>query len=150
MPLYKWIDDIIIGLLDTYSTNDIYEFCDYLNIQIVKLDGNNPILRKNISLYYRYFYNKEVIYIRNDLEYEFERFILFHELGHAILHPNIYQSTTDINLLNKGKIEKQANYFAWKLLNITLDEIELYEMTLEQITSCLNLPHSILKSCLEN
>lgn len=37
------------------------------------------------------------------------------------------------NLTNKGKLERQADYFAIKLLDIKIDGVFHYELTLEQI-----------------
>lgn len=134
----KWIDNIVLGLLDKYCTNDIYELCEFENIKIIKLDSSNAILRNTQALYYRDLNDEEIIFVKNNLDYRIEEFILKHELGHALLHPNLLRSTYTYG--NIGKYEKQANYFALKLSNITFDEIELEGMTLEQVASCLNIP----------
>lgn len=140
----KRIDDIILGLLDTYNTNDPYEICDYLDIKIIKISSNNPILLGQPALYIKNFYEKEVIFISSDLNYSYEKFYLSHELGHAILHPFI-RNSLNINLVNVDKMEYQANYFAVKLMKIKFNSIELHQMTLEQIASCLEIPDGVLK-----
>lgn len=136
--MYSWIDNILIGIKDIYG-NNIYEILDYLNITVIKLDSKNILLRGNESLYYRDYYNHELIFIRNDLGYNYEKFILCHELGHAILHTNVLEAAFNKNLINKDKFEKQANYFAFKLLNFDLDPIAFEGFTLEQIASSLYL-----------
>ena len=136
----KWIDNIVLGLIDEYNTNDIYELCFYLNIKLVKLDPSNILLRTKDAYYYRDFNDKEVIFIRNDLILSLERFILAHELGHALCHTELL--CVGFTFSNKHKLEKQANYFAFKLAKINFDEVELYEMTLEQICCLLELPYN--------
>lgn len=138
--MHSWINDILEGLQETYNTTDVYELCDYLKIKIIKLEPNKILLRDNESFYYRDYFGNEVIVIRNDLDLPLEKFILAHELGHALLHPGAYEAAFNKNLINTGKLEKQANYFAFKLLNLELDPIEFNGFTMEQIASSLNLP----------
>lgn len=116
----EWIDKIVEGLLDYFQTNDIYDIYKQLNIKIVRLNEENIILKGNQAVYHR-FANTETVYCRDDLENE--KFILAHELGHAILHVNeaiIYYNPLE----NKGKLEREANYFAVKLLysNLKIEE----------------------------
>jgi len=135
-----WIDNIIAGLIDTYNTNDVFELLDCLNIRIYKIDSNNIMIKNNDSLYYRDYLNNEVIFIRNDIPSNLEKFILLHELGHALLHTDIYQAAFNRKFINTGKLEKQANYFAFKLMNINFDHIDLDGLTIEQISCILGLP----------
>ncbi|MCD2345766.1 ImmA/IrrE family metallo-endopeptidase [Clostridium guangxiense] len=139
----EWIDNIILGLIDKYNTRNVYELCDYLGIKIKKLDSNNLILRKKDAFYYRDFQNNEAIFIKNNLPLSLEKFILSHELGHALCNPDLLCAAFTFS--NKGKFEKQANYFAFKLNNTKFDEVELEGMTIEQIASCLELPYEPLK-----
>ena len=141
----NWIDEIILGLIDIYGTNNSYELCDSLDIEIIKTDPTNIIIRENPSLYIWDYGEKEVIFIRNDMSEHYKDFYIKHELGHAILHTHLSTSLNE-NLINKDKLEKQANYFAFRLSNINFDEIELYEMTIEQIASCLEVPESALNN----
>ena len=140
MRLMEWIDNIVLGLIDEYNTNDIYELCFCLEIKIVKLDPSNVLLRKKDAYYYRDLDDKEVIFIKNDLTSSLEKFILTHELGHALCHTELL--CVGFTFANKSKLERQANYFAFKLSNIIFDQVELYEMTLEQICCSLELPYN--------
>lgn len=142
----RWINDIILGLIDTYDTNDPYELCKQLNIDIIKADGAFPLLSNEPAIYINDS-DKEVIYIRNDLPKSYEEFYLKHELGHAILHPGIINSL-NCNLINVDKMEKQANYFAFKLCNIEIDITQFQQFTLEQIATCLEVPYEPLKQVL--
>ncbi len=140
----EWIDEIIVGLLDVYATSCPYELCKILGIKIIKTSPTNIILLGNESVYIREYSEYETIFIRNNLTEEEEVFYIKHELGHAILHPNLKNSYNK-RLINKYKIEKEANYFAFKLSNISFDETELYNMTLEQIAGYVEVPHVALK-----
>lgn len=135
-----WIDNIANGLLDTFKTNNPYELCRLLKIKIIKVDNKNKMLLGKDSIYYRDYYDKEVIFIRDDLFGYDEDFILRHELGHAILHTDINNSY----FTNIGKLDKQANYFALLLTGINFDEIEMSGMTLAQIASCVHVPYEPL------
>lgn len=137
--MYSWINNILLGLKDTHITTNIYELYDSLEIELIKLESNNILLRGNESFYHRNFFDKEVVFIRNDLQREYEKFILAHELGHALLHTNTYEAAFNKDLINTGKLEKQANYFAFKLLGYNLDPISFEGFTIEQIASSLYL-----------
>lgn len=116
--MYNWINNILEGIRDTYDTDNIYELYDFLNIRIIKLEPNNILLGGNESLYNRDYFEMELVFIRNDLNLNHEKFILSHELGHALLHTHIYEAAFNKDLINVGKLERQANYFAFKFLNI--------------------------------
>ncbi|MHC1683460.1 MAG: ImmA/IrrE family metallo-endopeptidase [Clostridiaceae bacterium] len=138
-----WIDEIVLGLTDKYNTNNIYELCEAMEIKIVKLEPKNILLHAKEAYYYRDFDDNEVIFIRNNLHPLLEQFILKHELGHALCHPDILHAAYTFS--NIGKLEKQANYFAFKLSNITLDKVYLNEMTIEQIACYVGIPYEVLK-----
>lgn len=140
-----WIDDVIVGIHDTYYTSCPYELCNVLNIKIIYVDYKNLILAHNDSSYIRSFFGQEAIFIRDDLDLKCEKFILAHELGHAILHTNIQKAYYNKDLINKGKFEKQATYFAFKFLNIEFDPVEYNGYTMEQISSILHIPVKHLK-----
>ncbi|MBS5305789.1 ImmA/IrrE family metallo-endopeptidase [Clostridium sp.] len=136
----RWINEVVDGLLDTYKTNNPYELCRHLKIQILRVVSNNPLLCHKDSVYYRNYFEKEIIFIRDDLYGYNEEFILRHELGHALLHTDISNS----KFTNISKLDKQANYFALCLTGIKLDILEMEGLTLKQIASCINVPYEPL------
>lgn len=142
--MYPWIDNTILGLRENYKTDNVYELYDLLDIQIIKLEPNNILLDNNEAFYYRNYFKNEIVFIRNDLQRDFEKFVLAHELGHALLHTDSYEAAFNKSLLNTGKLEKQANYFAFKLLDIELDPTDFEGFTIEQIASSLYLPINIV------
>jgi Zn-dependent peptidase ImmA (M78 family) len=114
--LSTWIDNYVEGLIECFGTSNIYELYDYLDIRILKMDRENILLQGNEAIYHRDYTSHELVFIRNDLDRSYEKKILAHELGHAIIHTNIYVAAYNNPLFNFGKMEAQANYFASKLL----------------------------------
>lgn len=143
---YSWIDEYTDGIVEYCNSRDIYEIYNSLNIEIVKTDKDNPILQENDALYIRDYSDLEVVFIRDDLPYQYEKFVLAHELGHALLHTKLCVAAFKINLINKGKLEKQANYFALKLLNIKINSVDFEGYTVEQIAKALYISEDSLES----
>lgn len=146
----SWIDECIAEIIKRSNSNDILDIYSTFNINIIKANKNNLILKGNEALYIRNYFDTEVVFIRDDLQYQYEKFILAHELGHALLHTEIYVAAFNKDLLNKSKLERQANYFALKLLNIELDSTEYEGYTIEQIAQALCVSQKSLFMLLES
>lgn len=127
-----WIDEYINGVTEYCYSRDIYEIYDTLNINIKKVDKDDLLLQGNDAVYIRNYLGIEAVFIKTDLPYQYEKFVLAHELGHAILHVEIATAAYN-KLTNKGKLERQADYFAINLLGIKIDDVYHYGLTLEQI-----------------
>ena len=138
----KWIDEIIDGLVQSVGSNDIYDIASYLGLRIIKDNYiQNPLLKESKGFYIRSFNDKEIIVIRDDLEDEKQ--IIAHELGHAVLHTD-YDTLLHSMLSNRGKNEREANYFATKLLYSDL-EIEDGIETYKQLADSLGLNEDNVK-----
>lgn len=137
MDSFSWIDDYVDGTIDLCFSNDVYEIYKFLNINIIKLDKEDTLLCRYEAVYIRNYFGIEVVFIRDDLPHKYEKFVLAHELGHAILHVEATQAAYNGNLINKGKLEKQADYFAIKLLDIAIDRVYYEGYTCEQIAKDL-------------
>lgn len=142
--MYPWIDEYVLGVFELCGSKDIYEICDYLGILIKKIYKSNNLLRGNDAFYFRDYFGSEIIFIRDDLSCNFEKFILAHELGHAIMHVDFTTAAFN-NLINEGKLEKQANYFAFKLLDINIEKDNFEQLTIDQISNYLEIPSHVLK-----
>lgn len=143
--MHQWIDHCIYGLMDYYGTNNIYELYANLQIEIVWFPADNIILQGKDAVYYRDFQGREIVYLQEGLKVEYEKFVLSHELGHAILHTDLLQAAYSQGMMNKGKLERQAHYFAVKLLDITIDPVEHANLSSEQIAGALY----VVEDCLE-
>lgn len=129
----SWIDEYVDGIIDYSNSRDILEILSSLGISIYRVSFDDNVLQENDAMYIRSYFNIEVIFIRDDLHYQYEKFVLAHELGHALLHTEIAAAAYNNKLVNKGKLERQADYFALRLLDITLDKDYYEGFTIEQI-----------------
>lgn len=143
----QWIDDCLNGLIDMYETNNVHDLYSFLEIEIVKLPNDNILLLGNEAVYCRSYLDKECVFIRENLDLPYQKFILAHELGHALLHTDINTVAFNSRLINIDKIEMQANYFAIRLLvdERDIDYIYLDGMNIEQISSYLEVPKEFIK-----
>ncbi|MCQ4921512.1 ImmA/IrrE family metallo-endopeptidase [Tissierella carlieri] len=133
MNSLSWIDEYVHGVIDHCYSRDIFDIYNTLNINIKRVDKDDPLLQGNDALYIRSYFGLEVVFIRDDLPYKYEKFVLAHELGHAILHAEVNKAAYNSRLINKGKLEKQSDYFALRLLDISIHR-DFYEgHTIEQI-----------------
>lgn len=115
----SWIRDIVRGLTDEYKLRSPYDLCRQLRISIIRLEPNSPILCNTSSRYFRNYKGYETIFIKDDLfGYDEER-ILRHQLGHAILHPNMCDSLA----IHSDKADNEADYFGEILRKIKIDII---------------------------
>lgn len=104
-----WIDKYVDGVIDHCYSTDIFEIYNALSINIKRINKDDYLLQGNEALYVRNYFNIEVVFIRDDLPYKYEKFVLSHELGHAILHVEIDAATYNNKLINKGKLELYIN-----------------------------------------
>lgn len=132
---FKWIDIYVLGVRDHCNSKDIFEIYDVFGIQIKKVNKDDFILQGNESVYIRDYFGVEIVFIRDDLNYNFMKFLLAHELAHALLHTDLSKAAYNKSLVNRGKLEKQADYFAFKLLDMRLDSVVCQGYSKAQIAS---------------
>lgn len=136
------IRDIVIGLKEMYFSSDPFEICKSLDITVLIHDLGDELS----GFFQRTKENIEILHINSRLnEYE-RRYICSHELGHAILQPDLAISFFIENpLLLQNKFEIEADSFAAELL---LDDeiVDKYEgFTIEQIAIAEKVPTRIIK-----
>lgn len=136
------IIEVVNGLLEMYETNDPFELCDYLDIHVIIHDLGEKIQ----GFIQRSPYGDEILHINSRLESQMQKYICAHELGHAILHPDLSLGFyIEHPLLVKNKVEIQADKFAAELL-IPDDILEKYpDFTLEQVAAAENIHLELLK-----
>lgn len=89
MNNFNWIDEYVTGLIEYCNSKDIYEIYNTLNIEILKIDKDNPTLQGNEALYIRNYFGIEVVLIRNDLPYQYEKFVCsFEKILYILLYFN--------------------------------------------------------------
>lgn len=140
----KWIDDVIVGLIEVVGSNNVYEILDHLNIYHFAVNKDNELLQGNLAIYNR-IGDFECVYYSNELDNK--EYVLAHEIGHAILH--VEEQMMFYNpLLNKGKIEREADYFATRLLYSDI-EIEDGIETYKQLANKLGIKEDFIKFIIE-
>lgn len=123
------------------KTRDVFELVDYFNIQVIDIDLGSSTLGM-----YKYIKRNKFIFLNTSL-YDFQRrFVLAHELGHAVLHSNLNCFFLEKKTLYlKNKFEIEANKFAVELLVDDKDLKELEGYTINQAAAALNIPVDLLK-----
>lgn len=141
------IKDIALGLKDLYDTNDPFELCRSLGICLIIHDLGAELL----GFFQRTPIGTEILHINNRLDYYMQKYICCHELGHAILQPDLSISFFIENpLMIQNKFEIEADTFAAELL---LEDgiLENYKgFTLEQIAASEFVPVRLVKLKLNN
>ena len=133
------------GLKEYCNTSNIEEIYETLNIKIKELPTNSYLLNGNIAVYIRDIFDLEVVFISNEIDYNFRNFILAHELGHAIMHADLSNATFKNSLMLKNKFEREANIFALELLDIQFDPVEDINLTFNQLSSKYGIPEDIIR-----
>lgn len=138
-----WIKTIVEGLIEMYNTRDVYELLDLLDITLIR----KPLNNNEKGRFFRDIFGNETIFVSNDLPKNEERLVIAHELGHVIVHTHLTTSYyTESSLLNRDKLELEANKFAAELL--IPDDVEscIYEgITLQELEDILGVPKEIIK-----
>ena len=129
-----------------YQTDDPYEICDAMKIQVMKRPmGQSPQSCKGFFLVNS---RCKLIMINSDLSDDIQRIILAHELGHAALHSYTALSAFHEFALfdNTDRMEYEANIFAAEFL---LEDSDVMD-TLEDgndfflAANCLRVPPELL------
>jgi len=136
-----WIKQIVNGLIEMYGTRDVYELSNYLEVTLIRKE----LFKNEKGRFFRDMFGNETIFISNNLSEEEEKIVIAHELGHLILHTDLNTSFyTENHLINKNKLEIEANRFAAELL--IPDDVEIYENeTISQLACRLNVTEDLIK-----
>ena len=122
------VHSIVERIVKKYHTRSPYELADCIGIIIQKC-----ALGTIRGYYLKKFRIKQII-LNCDLTESEERFVLAHELGHAIMHENLNTPfLLENTLFPKNKFEREANTFAVELLvpDSTIEENP--DLTIEQL-----------------
>lgn len=106
-PHSKWASFMV----REFGTNNPYEICQYLNINVSKVHLGS------LNGYYTQSSGKGHIYINNALDEHMQRAICAHELGHAVMHTDVnIRFMVECTFFSKSKFEREANLFGAHLL----------------------------------
>ena len=134
------VPNIVERTIKKYKTRSPYELADLMGISIHRCELGT------IRGYYSKKFRIKQIVLNCNLSEKDERFVLAHELGHAIMHENLNTPFLMENtLLSKNKFEKEANTFAIELLVPDTEIIENPDLTLGQLARMTGYAEDILK-----
>lgn len=134
------VHNIVERTTKKYETRSPYELADLMGISIHRCELGT------IRGYYSKKFRIKQIVLNCNLTENDERFVLAHELGHAIMHENLNTPFLMENtLFSKNKYENEANLFAIELL-ISDEFLEEHkQFTTEQISRMLGYHESLIK-----
>lgn len=134
----KTIDKKVSELKDKVNSTNIKDYLDYLNIKLIVTDKVTTQFTQNKD--------KKIIYLNKDIPEDLREFVIAHEIGHAILHNHELMHYSPLTI-SKSNIERQADYFAFKLLDKKIDPT--YEYTISQYSKILGVNEEIIKCVTE-
>lgn len=107
------------ALCKQYKTTDPFDLADKLGIFLLKTD-----LGQEIDGFYVHTRGRSFICLNSTLPEHLMRLALAHELGHAVLHPELNSVwLKQHTLYSASKYEKEADMFALYLLMQGMDEL---------------------------
>lgn len=137
----NYIKRVVENLIKKYKTECPYELANYLNIILIIQPLGQPLGM------YKYINRNKVIFLNSKLnEYE-RRYVLAHEIGHAVLHPKVSCFFTNTKNLNKVKKEYEANLFASEfLINFNnMDYLCIQGYSINQLSSYYRVPCELIE-----
>lgn len=126
------INAIVSFLVKKYGTRNPFKLADYLNIKVLyeELGAINGYYNKQLRM--------KQIHINCNLEDNMKRFTCAHELGHAIIHPEVNTPFLKTQtFLSVNRLEIEANTFAINMLIPDETVLENYNYTTEQLSRLL-------------
>ena len=134
------IKNTVQDLCRKYKTRDPYEIARSMGIIIQygeKMD--------NVRGFYLYANRIKLICLGNNLPEYIERFVLSHELGHAVLHRKSSAPFLQSTFLSVDRLEIEANKFAAELV-ISDESVQEHEnYTIKQWSMYYGLPEEIIE-----
>lgn len=146
----KYIDTIVHGLTREYGTEEPFELCGRIGI----LTYFAP-LPTSIKGFYFSSGGSQMICIGDELPSRQQKIVCAHELGHAILHPDLdmvfMKTETQLAI---AKYEREADYFCASLLlnSGVVEEAGMLEggLTVEGLCRLSGLPETAVRMWFES
>lgn len=134
------IKAVVDGICRKYDSRNPYDIATQKNI-IVLFESLGTVRG-----YYQHTYRQKIIHVNSTLEERKQLFTCAHELGHAIMHPDLNTPFLKNNtFFSVDKLEVEANRFAIQMLYSDDYLKDFGECTVNQVATCLNLPTSLVE-----
>lgn len=129
----KEIDKLVENLIQKTGSDDLEDIISYLGIKVIKQPSKS---------FYCQIKGKKYIYLDTKAPPDLRPFILAHELGHAILHQEEISHYSPLSI-TKTATEREADYFAFKILKKSIDPT--YDYTYSQYAEMLAVSEDTIK-----
>lgn len=134
------IKSIVESTICKYKTRSPHELADAMDIHIIRYDLG--VLR---GYYFKKFRVKQIM-LNSNLSRKEEEFVLAHEIGHSILHPDVNALfLQEKTFLSKAKYEQEANKFAVELLIPNEIILENWQYTTGQFARLTGYSEELIK-----
>ncbi len=134
------VNNIVSRLVRKYSTRNPYDIAECLGIKVLYEELGD------INGYYNKPLRMKQIHINWNLDDPMKRFTCAHELGHAIIHPDVNTPFLRRHTgLNINKYEIEANNFAACLLIPDEVILENYHYTTDQLARLLGYEKALIE-----
>lgn len=127
-------------LCKKYKTRNPFEIADSMNIIIHYMNLGKST--KGLC------YNKKrikQIFLHDNLNEWEEQFVLAHEIGHLVMHPNHNAPFLQTTFFSRSRYEFEAHKFAAELLISDSDLNQYKGYTIEQIAKIYGLPKEVIE-----
>lgn len=133
------VKNIAAKLRRKYKTQDPYQLADALDIIVQYGDLGK------VRGFYLYDSRIKLICLNNNLPEYIERFVLSHEIGHAVMHRQSCTPFLQSTYLSVDRLEIEANKFAVELVMPDEDIMEHWEFTIDEWAMFYGLPREIIE-----
>ena len=134
------IRSVVDNLCRKYKTRNPYELIDAMGI-ILQYGENMEKVRG----FYLYANRIKLICVGNGLPEHIERFVISHELGHAVMHKQSSAPFLQSTFLSLDKMEIEANKFAAELVIPDEEIMEHWEYTIDEWAMFYGLPREVIE-----
>lgn len=134
------IRSVVDNLCRKYKTRNPYELIDAMGI-ILQYGENMERVRG----FYLYANRIKLICVGNGLPEHIERFVISHELGHAVMHKQSSAPFLQSTFLSLDKMEIEANKFAAELVIPDEEIMEHWEYTIDEWAMFYGLPREVVE-----
>lgn len=134
------IRSVVDKLCRKYKTRNPYELIDAMGI-ILQYGENMEKVRG----FYLYANRIKLICVGNRLPEHIEKFVISHELGHAVMHKQSSAPFLQSTFLSLDKMEIEANKFAAELVIPDEEIMEHWEYTIDEWAMFYGLPREVVE-----
>lgn len=134
------IRSVVDNLCRKYKTRNPYELIDAMGIILQYGES-----MEKVRGFYLYANRIKLICVGNGLPEHIERFVISHELGHAVMHKQSSAPFLQSTFLSLDRMEIEANKFATELVIPDEEIMEHWEYTIDEWAMFYGLPREVIE-----